>query len=112
MLSLSLLAVSTQYKNGEVLYFEKGCNGCHGLKAEGMSGYPGLANRAKGFLTYKLERFRSGVSENQQQDMMIPFAQPLSDSDIDLLTTYLHEYYDPETESYDSSYQTWGDGGS
>lgn len=100
------------YKKGEKLYFEKGCNGCHGTKAEGMTGYPLLANRAKGFLTYKLERFRSEISDNQQQEMMIPFAKGLSDEQIDLLTTFLNQYHDEMTEKYDSSYQTWGDGGS
>lgn len=112
LLFASLIADDTQYEVGKDLYFEKGCNGCHGLKAEGMNEYPGLANRAKGFLTYKLQRFRSGVSDNQQQEMMLAFARSLSDEEIDALTTYLNEYHDEDTERYDSSFQTWGDGGS
>ena len=107
-----LFAEESLYRSGEGLYFEKGCNGCHGLKAEGMSGYPGLANRAKGFLTYKLKRFRNGISENQQQEMMIAFAQPLSDADINALTTFLNDFHDEQTERYDVEFQTWGDGGS
>ena len=107
-----LSAEPTLYKTGESLYFEKGCNGCHGTKAEGMTGYPGLANRAKGFLTYKLKRFRDKLSDNQQQEMMIPFAQGLSDAEIDALTTFLHEYIDNQMERYDMEFETWGDGGS
>lgn len=112
LLTLSLQAVESLYKVGESLYFAKGCNGCHGIKAEGMSNYPGLANRAKGFLTYKLKRFRSGISENQQQEMIIAFAQSLSDADINALTTFLNEFRDEQTERYDMEFQTWGDGGS
>ncbi len=107
-----LAADETLYMLGEKLYFAKGCNGCHGVKAEGMNEYPLLANRAKGYLTYKLNRFRSGISENQQQEMMIPFAQHLSDDEIDALTTFLNEFHDTQTEGYDTTYNTWGDGGS
>ena len=92
---------------------EKGCYSCHGTKAEGMHMYPRLANRAKGFLTYKLERFRSKHSDNQQQEMMIPFAVGLSDKDIDNLTTFFTNFVeDKAKERYDDSYQTYGDGGS
>ncbi len=109
---MTLFASSEQYKEGEALYFAKGCNGCHGIKAEGMTAYPALANRAKGFLTYKLKRFRSHISDNQQQEMMIPFAIGLSNKDIEALTTFLNKYVDTQEEHYDSSYEVWGDGGS
>ncbi len=108
----SLFASSELYKQGEALYFQKGCNGCHGIKAEGITSYPALANRAKGFLTYKLERFRNQISDNQQQEMMIPFAIALSDNDINAITTFLNEFVDTQQEQYDSSYEVWGDGGS
>ncbi len=110
--TVSLYAQSALYKEGKILYFEKGCNGCHGIKAEGMSNYPSLANRAKGYLSYKLQRFRNGISDSQIQQMMIPFAQPLSDEDIDALSTYLHDFVDEQKEHYDPAYETWGDGGS
>jgi len=45
--------------------------------------------------------------------MMIDFALGLSDEDIDDLTTYFRDYVDVENaESYDDSYETYGDGGS
>ncbi len=107
-----LFSVTPLYEKGERLYFQKGCHGCHGIKAEGMTAYPALAHRAKGFLAYKLKRFRDKISDNQQQEMMIPFATGLSDEEIDALSTFLHTFVDTQEESYDSSYEVWGDGGS
>lgn len=113
LLALTLISHADLYKEGKRLYLQKGCFGCHGNKAEGLHNYPRLANRAKGFLTYKLERFRSKISDNQQQEMMIPFALNLSDADIDALTTFFSEYVDEGSAGrYDDSYQTHGDGGS
>ena len=108
----TLFAFSDSYQRGKTLYFEKGCNGCHGTKAEGMNTYPALANRAKGFMAYKLKRFRSEISDKQIQEMMIPFAMELSDRDIEDLVTFLNEYVDEQTERYDIEYTTEGDGGS
>ena len=107
-----LWAKSDNYDEGERLYFSKGCNGCHGIKGEGLHEYPALANRNKAILVGKLERFRKGLSDNQQQEMMIGFAQGLSDAEIDALTTFLHEFEDEQTEQYDMEFESWGDGGS
>lgn len=109
----SFTHAKTPYEVGKTLYMEKACYSCHGMNAEGMNTYPRLANRAKGFLTYKLNRFRSKLSDTQQQEMMITFAVGLSDKDIDDLTTFLTEFVAEEnSERYDDSYNTWGDGGS
>ena len=112
LLPALLLAKSDLYEEGKRLYFAKGCNGCHGIKAEGLHEYPMLANRDKHILAGKLERFRKGLSDNQQQEMMIGFAQGLSDAQIDALTTFLNEFVDDQKESYDPGFETWGDGGS
>lgn len=77
-----------------------------------MRDYPGLANRAQGLLAYRLTRFRSGITEDQQQETMLPFAKPLSYEPIDTLTTFLNEFHDDETQRYESAFQTWGDAGS
>jgi len=108
----TLYSQSALYEKGRELYFEKACNGCHGVKAEGMTNYPSLANRAKGFLTFKLKNYRKGIVQTQAQQMMISFAKPLSDEDIDALTSYLHDFIDEQKEFYNPSYETWGDGGS
>ena len=108
----ALMSASTDYETGKILYFEKGCNGCHGTKAEGMNTYPPLANRARGFLAYKLRRFRSEISDKQIQEMMIPFAIGLSDKEIDQLALFLNEFVDEQTERYDIEFTSEGDGGS
>ncbi|MCW8894978.1 MAG: cytochrome c [Sulfurimonas sp.] len=112
-LLLSFLQAKTSYEIGKDLYKQKGCYSCHGHKAEGMHAYPALANRAKGYMTYKLKRLRSKISDNQQQEMMIAYAVDLSDEDIDNLTTFFSEYVDEESaERYDDSFRLEGDGGS
>lgn len=110
--SLHAEKAPTLYEQGKTLYFQNGCGNCHGSRAEGTGNYPMLANRAKGFLAYKLKTFRNGIAENPMQEMMIGFAAPLSDEDIDAITTFLNEYRDEQTERYDPAFQTWGDGGS
>lgn len=113
MLLISALNAGNSYEKGKKLYMQHGCFSCHGNKLEGLHEYPYLANRAKGYMTYKLKRFRSKISDNQQQEMMIPFAANLSDEDIDNLTTYMYEYVEEENkERYDDSFQVSGDGGS
>ena len=112
-LLLSHLQAEESYKRGKTLYMGKGCYSCHGTKAEGMHNYPRLANRAKGYLTYKLTKFKNRESDNQQQEMMIAYAVDLSKQDIDDLTTFFAEYVDEvATESYDDSFEESGDGGS
>lgn len=112
LLILSLHGDDTAYGKGEKLYFSKGCNGCHGTNASGINEYPSLANRAKGFLIYKLKKYRNGEISNQQALLMTPYAGSLNDEEIDLITTFLHEYVDNSTDRYDDSYETHGDGGS
>ncbi len=112
-LMYSFSDANSAYEKGGNLYVGKGCFSCHGNKAEGLHRYPYLANRAKGYLTYKLKRFRDKLSDNQQQEMMIAYAVDLSDKDIENLTTFLYEYTDDDlAESYDDSFETHGDGGS
>jgi len=99
------------YSEGKKLYFAKGCNGCHGIDAKGLAQYPGLAYRPKAFLTYKLQRYRNKIADTQQAQMMIPFAQGLSDTQIQLLVNFFTTYH--EEESHDKSTHTSrGDGGS
>jgi len=108
-----LLSADGAYEKGKELYIKNGCYGCHGTKLEGLHRYPYLANRAKGYMSYKLKRFRSKLSDNQQQEMMIPFAVGLSDEDIENLSVYMNEYVeDTNKERYDDSYKVHGDGGS
>ncbi|MEA2073996.1 MAG: c-type cytochrome [Campylobacterota bacterium] len=108
----STFALSS-YEKGKKLYVAQACYACHGHKLEGMHAYPRLANRSKGYLSYKLKHFRARNADTQQQEMMIDFAIGLSDEDIDNLTTFFTDFVEDDLkEKYDDSYQTYGDGGS
>jgi len=111
---LSLFAEMDIYTQGEILYSQKGCNGCHGIHGEGMHEYPVLMNKAKWLLVKKMKFYRKkkGVM-NQTAQIMIPFAENLTDEDISYLSSYLSEYKeDANAPKYDIEYESWGDGGS
>ena len=111
-LILSLYA-ETSYELGKKLYIKNGCYSCHGNNLEGMHQYPHLANRAKGYMTYRLKKLRAKEADTQSQEMMITFAIGLSDEDIDNLTTYMYKFVKEENaERYDDSFRGEGDGGS
>lgn len=109
---LCTLTAADPYETGKTLYFGLGCAGCHGTRAEGTGSYPSLANRAEGFLAFKLRNFRDGKVQNARQEMMVGFAQGLDGAKIDALAHFLHHFRDETGERYDPAYETWGDGGS
>ncbi len=97
---IALLAAPSSYNQGKKLYFEKGCNGCHGFSAGGTNQYPALAFRRKAFLIYKLQQLRLKQGNTQLAQMMIPFAMALTDSQIDALTTFLSDYHENMKQKY------------
>ncbi|PHR55444.1 MAG: cytochrome C [Arcobacter sp.] len=117
LLSLSLIHMHADidtYKEGEILYAQKGCNGCHGIHGEGLHEYPVIMNKPKWYLVKKMKFYRGkkGVM-NQTAQIMIPFAENLNDDEISYLTTYLSQYKeDLDAPKYDIEYESWGDGGS
>jgi len=110
---LTLLLVADDYKAGETLYFQKGCNGCHGNSGAGMNTYPKIANYPKEYLVNKLLHYKNDVIKRMQANLMIPFAKPLTQKEIELISYFLSNYKeDKEAERYDMEFETWGDGGS
>jgi len=109
-ISTTLLLAST-YEEGKKLYFEKGCNGCHGITAGGSAQYPALAYRRKPFLVDKLKGFRAKKGSTQLSQMMIPFALGLSDTQIDALTTFFSEFKEGSIPAK-RDFNIKGDGGS
>lgn len=101
----------TLYESGKKLYFAKGCNGCHGINADGSNQYPPLAHRRKAFLVTKLNGYRAKQASNQLSQMMIPFALGLSDREIDALTTFFSEYKETKRRTT-TPFSISGDGGS
>ncbi|HZF69522.1 c-type cytochrome [Sulfuricurvum sp.] len=110
---IALMAAPSAYEQGKKLYFSKGCNGCHGISAEGTNIYPALAYRRKALLTSKLKRLRSKQGDTQLAQLMIPFAMKLTDSQIDAITTFLSEYYEQKSKKhYEPDDSNTGDGSS
>ena len=102
LLSFTLYAADKQYNRGEMLYFSKGCNGCHGPSAEGGSGVPKLAQKRQINLSHKLKSFRLGNVSSQSQEMMAQFALKLSDQEISDLTYFLSHHKDANHEGVSS----------
>lgn len=120
LLLLALLALmplqgdTDPYKEGEILYAQKGCNGCHGIYGEGLSNYPRIVHKPHYLLVKKLKFYRGkkGVMDQAAQ-IMIPFAENLSDSEINYLSVYLSSYrVEEDAPRYELQFETWGDGGS
>ena len=107
----TLIAAPSAYEQGKKLYFEKGCNGCHGISAGGSGQYPALAYRRKPFLINKLKGYRSKQGSTQLSQMMIPFAMGLNDTQIDALTTFFSQYKEGSTPAK-RDFNIKGDGGS
>jgi len=101
------------YDRGETLYLKNGCNTCHGNDGEGGGSYPHLANRAKGYLAYRLRQFRAGKASTPGEELMIGFASGLSDDDIDAVTTFLSDHHAADDEDqYIRPFDTTGGGSS
>lgn len=109
--TLALFAEPSAYDQGKKLYFEKGCNGCHGISASGSGQYPALAFRRKPFLMTKLKGYRAKQGTTQLSQMMIPFAIALSDTQIDALTTFFSEFKEGSIPAK-RDFNIKGDGGS
>ena len=109
----TLFTHADDYKDGETLYFQKGCNSCHGNSGAGMNTYPRVANYSKECLVKKLLHYKNDVIKRMQANLMIPFAKPLTQKDIELISFFLSTFKeDTEAERYDMEFENWGDGGS
>jgi len=92
LLVTSIYADSANYNKGEMLYFSKVCNGCHGVDALGGGVYPKLANKKKKYLKERLYYFKKGKVSTQNQEMMVQFILNFSDEDIENIATFLSEH--------------------
>jgi len=97
-----LFASSQSYNRGEMLYFKKVCNGCHGANAKGGGIYPSLANKSKVYLIDKLKYFRRGKVNTQRQEIMVQFLLSFSDSEIEDIVTFLSQHKASKEENVDN----------
>jgi cytochrome c553 len=98
MLVFKIFANDASYNKGEMLFFSKGCSGCHGASAEGSSTYPKLANKEESFIIKKLTNFKAGKADSVSQQMMAQFAQKLNTKDIKNLAYFLSHYKEVKVE--------------
>ena len=110
MMKLSLLLLSfitilaaSEYDKGKDLYYQKGCNNCHGSEAEGSSYYPRLANKKESYLIKKLENFQKGIAKSQKAEIMFTFAKGLQKKEIENIAIFLSQYKKEESDKYQIS---------
>ena len=95
-------ANDAEYNRGEMLYFSKACNSCHGPAAEGGSGAPRLSHKKESYLKKRLSYFRSAKVSSQTQEVMVQFALKLSNVEIDAVSYFLSHHQQSETEAISS----------
>lgn len=95
---LTLYASERSYNKGEMLFFSKACNGCHGADAEGGGTTPRLANKKKKYLMQRLHYFKEGRVSTIKQEMMVQFIVNFSEADIENMATFLSEHKESKAE--------------
>jgi len=67
------------------------CAACHSAGGKGMdlAGFPGVATQSVTYLKMQLEKFRSGVRNNDLNGMMQNIAIKLTDEDIEAVAQYM-----------------------
>ncbi len=65
------------------------CQDCHGPDGQGMNRYPKLAGRTADELAARLRQYKSGHKSENMSDTMRPFAQALTEAEIDQVATWL-----------------------
>ena len=94
-MSLSVFLDKTQAfdsgsTNGETLYVEKGCVACHGNNGiNPVSPYPIVGGHPKEYISDQLKVLRSGERGGAKTALMKPYADKLTDEEIDSLADYL-----------------------
>ncbi len=99
---ISVYANEMQYNRGEMLYFSKVCNGCHGPSAEGGSSAPRLSNKKQIYLKNRLYYFRRAKVSSQTQEVMVQFSVKLSDQEIEDISYFLDHHKKSNTEAVSS----------
>jgi cytochrome c553 len=74
--------------NGRLKYATV-CLSCHGQAGKGQGPFPKLAGKPAAEVAAKLKDYRAGKQLGPQSVTMMPFAKPLTDTEIDALADYL-----------------------
>lgn len=81
-------AAATAGDDASTLY-ARVCAACHGETAEGVGDFPSLAKLSHADIDARLRAYRAGETVGPKSALMKPIAEPLSDTQIANLATYL-----------------------
>ena len=107
ILVLSLFGGETNESEGAKIYTKHGCYGCHGIDAEGIAPYPKLAGKSAYYIRKRLQDYKKGTIHSGHADIMRPFAQSLSDQEIDILADYLEHLGQKKRSNEERYYQEY-----
>ena len=74
------------YLNGDMARGVVPCQQCHGKAGDGNGVFPRVAGQHAGYLRMVMGAFRSGL---RKSDVMGPVAKPLTDREIEAISSYL-----------------------
>ena len=82
-------ATAEDYKTSKEVW--RVCSSCHGTKAEGKPGFPGLQTLDQAQIVEALQDYKAGVYRGDMSAIMFGQAANLSDEEIDKMAKYIKE---------------------
>ncbi len=108
-----ILVQITANETMEGVYLKNGCQGCHGLYGEGIGASPRLQGLREKVILQRLKNLKQGKTRTAFGNIMVSFAQGLSDEEIVEMAKYLSTLKRVEgRETYELEDDNSGDGSS
>lgn len=86
---LATAATAEDYSTSKAVW--RVCSSCHGTKAEGKPGFPGLQTLDQAQIVEALQDYKAGVYRGDMSAIMFGQAANLSDEEIDKMAKYIKE---------------------
>ena len=86
---LATTATAEDYSTSKAVW--RVCSSCHGTKAEGKPGFPGLQTLDQAQIVEALQDYKAGVYRGDMSGIMFGQAANLSDEEIDKMAKYIKE---------------------
>ena len=88
-ISILLATTATADEYNTVAAKWRTCSACHGAKAEGKPGFPGLQTLGQEHIVEALQDYKAGVYRGDQSVIMFGQAATLSDEEVELIAKYI-----------------------